>query len=270
MFAIAGQSGKIPVQTQAMEEHPVEGPTVTTALDKAVQTRDLDSLLKTVRNGSPNEQALAFDALNAMDPELAKQSVISNFRNHELGSRLQFLELIDRSLVIDPQTVNSLLRDALDDGDPLIRDYALRALTIRAREQPELLSSSDVPEGHGEAQQLARIHFAALRADTFTLLSFLRNGDAVVQSAALDRLAEYDSTSAIRELTNQFADQTSTNRLQTLDLLIRSPIADQSSVFRVLEQAAHDPDPIIAAHARPVLNKRNTEAATPNAPNVEP
>jgi len=242
---------------------------VVNAVEAAYQGGDLETLRRILKTGSPSGQASAFDSLHALDPQLAVESVVADFRDHELGSRLQSLQLIDRSSTIDSQTVTSILREALLDEDTTVSDYAIGALARRTRTDSVVLVPSDLSGPDGGSQQLARVRLAAINHDLTALKEMMRKEDSVVQSAAFEALAVDDAASAAAELVSVFHDKSSLNRLQTLELLVRTRYTDHQVLMQVLQQASADEDPLVKDYGKRVLDQENLERAqAPSGPNI--
>jgi hypothetical protein len=239
------------------------------AVESAAQNGDLETLRRILKDGPPSEQASAFDLLYALDATLAIESVVADFHNQALGTRLLSLQLIDRSLVIDNETALNVLREALHDRDTVLSDCALDALARRVTPDNRLLLTSDLSGPETQARQLAEVSLAAADQDRASLLDLIRKGDGVVQSLAFETLAAKDPSSAIAELVSAFGDKASMTRVQSLELLIRTPYAERKLLLRVLQQAAADEDPNVKNLASRTLDEENRERAQePGAPNI--
>jgi hypothetical protein len=221
----------------------------------AVQTADApeqwdrETLRTILREGSPSEQMRAFDTLQSFDSKFAVESVVADFHDHQLGSRLQSLQVIDLSPTIDPATVTSLLREALHDQDTAVSDYAILALSRRLQADTQVFSASDLAGPDTQVQQLARLRLAAVSHDDDTLRELIRKGDGAVLSAAFEALVADDTAGAFSELVAGFEDQSSPNRLEILKLLVRTLNTDPQLLKQVMQHATSDEDPVVRDYA---------------------
>ncbi len=205
---------------------------------------------------------------STVDAPVVANQLISDFRTASALNRVQLLEQVDTSPAVDPAAAVALLRDALHDEDPLVREAALRALTVRDTTQAPLLSEADVEGFQGESAELARVHFAARNGDTDSLNDLMRNGDAVVQQGAFDALAATDLPRAVEALLAELRDTTSPYRLQTLQLLAGSSYAHAGEqLLPVLHELAEDTDPLVRAFAVQTLEAKSRETAEIEARN---
>lgn len=227
----------------------------------AAENGDRDTLQKLLRHGSISEQTAAFDALRSSDPVLAADLVASDFRAPESASRLHSLYLIDRSQLMDDQTANAFLREALHDTDTAVSEYALEALARRTQPDHRVFEAGNLGGPDSESKQLALVKLAALDQDSLRLHELLLRGNSAVQSAAFEALAVDDSSQAAAELESVFRDKTALNRMQALDLLVRSSRSSSHVIDRILREAADDADPVIKSYATGILGARAKEAA---------
>jgi hypothetical protein len=193
----AGQSSDAPAQSQ-QQTQPTGSANAAeelTPVAAAVKQGDREALRNMVQNGSPAEQSAAFDALHAIDPQLATDLVVTEFRNADSGSRVQSLTLLDQAGSVDNQTVTTLLREALHDQNAAVGDYALQALTRRVQSDPSVLQPGDLTGPETQTQLLAKIQLATVNHDQSSLRELTQTGDSLVQSVANATLAATDDSS---------------------------------------------------------------------------
>jgi len=218
-------------------------------------------------------QEASAGSLNSINPPEAAsrlEELKSALRDRSSLERVRAVEEIDASNTIDAATAENLLREALDDKDPLVSEAGFRALARRGDERVRLVSESDAEEYPGPTGELAKVRFAALRQDTSDLRELMWNGDAVVQEAAFEALASSDATAAIQALRAELQDPTSLYRLQTLELFVRSPYTNSSATLTpILELASEDHDSLIQERAKQVLAEKRAESRQNHAPVIQ-
>ena len=187
--------------------------------------------------------------------------LIQAFRDRSSLTRVELLEQMDASTAIHPETVISLLRDALNDDDLLVREAALRALIRRDSTQNPVLSEADIAAFQGENAELAKVHMAAKNSDLAMLKDLMQNGDAVVQESAFEALSTNDLPGAVEALQAELRDRQSLYRLQTLELLARSGSTNSpAQLLPILREIAEDPDPLVKDYANQILKEKTVEA----------
>jgi HEAT repeat protein len=135
-------------------------------------------------------QGAAFDALVEQDADSAIGELLATIRDATNPVRWQSLQLLDQSLVGDEATARTALIDALNDVDPLARDYALLALARRA--EPEGMNA--LTQAFHDSDAGTRVAVIDAMGQTEAGLQFLREAlsdpDETVRDAAAARLAE--------------------------------------------------------------------------------
>lgn len=193
------------------------------------------------------------------DAESARlERLVATVRDHASLLRVQALEAIDHTATFEEAAVERVFVEALDDADPLVAEAGLRALLHRGDEQLRLVRESDLLQHPGEASDLVRVRVAAGNQDAAVLRELMRSGSAVVEERAFEALAMLDAPTAVEALRGEFLDTASLHRLQSLELLIRSPYAnDAKTLVPLLETASGDADPLVRARAKEALMGRN-------------
>ncbi len=190
------------------------------------------------------------------------ERLMAMVRDHSSLLRVQALESIDNSATFETEAVDRIFAEALDDADPMVAEAALGALLHRGEEQVRLVRESDLLKHPGEASELVRVRIAARNQDAAALTELMRNGNAAVQASAFEALAMMDAPMAVEALRMEFLDAASLQRLQSLELFLRSPYANTSrALMPVLEAASRDEDPLVRARAKEALREREKAAA---------
>ncbi|HMD98669.1 MAG TPA: HEAT repeat domain-containing protein [Terriglobia bacterium] len=110
--------------------------------------------------------------------------------------------------------------------------------------------------------KLKAIHEANKAGDRDTLRKYLQDADPVVQSAAFDALALQDKDAAISGILASVRSGTDTmTRLQSLQLLDQSGVADESTMVSALHDVLRDSDPSLSAYAIQSLAGRGSADA---------
>jgi hypothetical protein len=192
------------------------------------------------------------------DATAAANRLLLAFRDPSALTRVALLEQVDASPAFDQPAAVSLLQDALHDEDPLVREAALRALTVRDSLVRPVLAEADAASFQGENAELARVHFAAKNEDTATLRELMQNGDAVVQETAFEALAATDAVGAVGALRAELRDTNSLYRLQTLQLLASSAYTSSpNELLPTLRELTQDQDPLVRDYAKGLLRQKN-------------
>jgi hypothetical protein len=211
---------------------------------------------------SPQRSAVA-SSIDPVEASLQVDTLVSKFLDRSSLQRVQTLEEIDASPAIMPETLNSLMLDAMDDHDPLVAEAAVRALLARDDEQVLQVLDRHLKRYPGETMDLGRVRLAARSEDLTALRKLMRNGDALVQERAFEALAAYDTDAAVDLLKKEFEDPQSLYRLQTLELLVRSPYTNSSATLKpILELASRDSDPLIRDRGKQLLSENAAETAS--------
>jgi hypothetical protein len=199
------------------------------------------------------------ETMDVVDSARQLDNLVAQLHNRNSVSRVQALEAIAASLTADNDKVNRVLRDALEDEDPMVEEAALRAL-MRRGEDPGL-TESELQRTLGESSELARVQTAARNQDASSLKELMRNGDAVVQEAAFAELAVQDRNAAVSALKEELFDRDSLYRLQTLELFARSPYANSNAMLMpILEEASRDEDAVVKERAESLLKEKKAES----------
>lgn len=98
---------------------------------------DQSNLRELMRNGDGVVQSAAFEALAASDANIAFGDLIAEFQDTTSLHRQQTLELLVRTPFVDRQLLGGVLQQASSDQDPLIKDFAVRALNQKNREDAQ-------------------------------------------------------------------------------------------------------------------------------------
>jgi HEAT repeats len=88
-------------------------------------------LLNALRSGDAATQARAFQALLKIDPEGAMDALSSAVADGTGQAQLQALQLLDQAGQADPDSVMSVLGQAMNATDDSVKDYAIQALARR-------------------------------------------------------------------------------------------------------------------------------------------
>ena len=188
------------------------------------------------------------------DAPLEANRLLSAFHNRAALDRVALLEEANASPALDPPAATALLREALHDRDPLVREAALRALIGRDTVENPVVSEQDARPFKGREGELARVHFAVKREDHSALRELIESGDAAVQESAFEELAGYDAASAAEVLHAELRDSHSPYRLQTLELLARSSHTNSwDQLLPTLQELSGDQDPLVSAYAQQLL-----------------
>jgi len=210
-----------------------------------------------VRN---EERAASPHAVNASEAASRVEELKSTLRDRSSLKRVQAVEEIDASITLDSATAENLLREAIDDQDARVAEAAFRALVRRSTDQLQLVPESETEKYPGPTGELAKVHFAAFHQDTAALGELMRNGDALVQEAAFEAWASRDTNAAIEGLKAELQDVMSLHRLETLELVIRSPYTNSHvTLMPILELASEDRDPRVQERAKQVLAQIRAE-----------
>jgi hypothetical protein len=105
------------------------------AVEAAAAKGDLDALAKAVQSSDPAVQSQAFEEMSKLNPAAALDALSNVLKSEEPGQRLQALQLLDQSEQADNDAVVSAMGQALNAGDPSIKDYAIQALARRGGTQ---------------------------------------------------------------------------------------------------------------------------------------
>ena len=203
-------------------------------------------------------KAVALDALELNEHAAQLESLRSQLEDHSSLLRVQTMQTLGASITVDAETANAILQDGVEDRDPVVAEAALLAFLLRGDEQMAQVRAMDLSHFSGETRELAEVRLSSLSDDRSTLCELMKNGDAQVQQAAFDALAATDTTQAIDTLTAEFRDTTSLFRLQTLELLLRSPYTNSPAIAgALLEKARRDDDPLVQAFAVKALDEKN-------------
>jgi HEAT repeat protein len=100
-------------------------------IDEAARAGNLDALRHYLQDTDAAVQIAAFEALSARDEHSATEDLLAIIRDTKQLTRGQALRLLDSSPHVDEQTARAALRNATVDPDPLLRQYALKALAVR-------------------------------------------------------------------------------------------------------------------------------------------
>jgi hypothetical protein len=143
-------------------------------------------------------------------------------------------------------------RDSRRDASPVSTE-------ADARTAPDVDAPAE-PDADPQSK-LAGIDAAALSRDGEALRKYLRDGDAAVQTAALDALAKQDKSVAVEGLLSEINDTSQPTRLQALQLLVQSADAGEETVKASLLNALKDSDPSFRAFAVQALSSRGDSDA---------
>jgi len=206
------------------------------------------------------ERAASPHSVNPSEVASRLEELKSTLRDRSSLKRVQAVEEIDASVTIDSATAENLLREAVDDQDARVAEASFRALVRRSTEQLQLVPESEAKKYPGPTGELAKVHFAAIHQDTAALGELMRNGDALVQEAAFEAWASRDTNAAIEGLKAELQDVMSLHRLETLELVIRSPYTNSHvTLMPILELASEDRDPRVQERAKQVLAQIRAE-----------
>ena len=198
-------------------------------VDAAAENGDLTALHNYLRDIDPPVQAAAFRALAARDPASAVQQLVNVATDMSFGSRWSALALLDGSAEADPHLVVSLLYSAQNDPDPLVSDFAAKAMA--ALQQPNL------PEPPGTEGDLL-------------------SSDAAGQTAAFERLSAENPDLALAALIRATRDPRNLAPWHSLQLLDEASSADARTVEAALASALDDPDPLVSDYAFQAMVRR--------------
>lgn len=120
-----------PEQESAETEAQADPEKKLAALYASLQHGDKEALREAMQDSNPTIQASAFEALAAQDREEAIDALLAAVKSDQSATRLQALQLLNQVAQAEERTVLSTLRDALKDGDPTERAYAVQALAGR-------------------------------------------------------------------------------------------------------------------------------------------
>jgi hypothetical protein len=202
------------------------------------------------------------DTGDAAEHAARLDSLLAQVRDTSSLYRVQALAAIDASPAVDAETVRGLLHEMLEDRDPLVAQTALQALLRRGDEELAVIRETDLERFSGETKELAEVHLASSNRDVSALRALMKNGDAVVEQAAFEAFATNDARAAVDALMEDFRDTSSLSRLQTLELMIRSPYTNSAAVLMpVLEAASKDANPLVKATALRAIKERTAGAA---------
>ena len=110
--------------------------------------------------------------------------------------------------------------------------------------------------------KLRAVEAASKAGDRDALRKYLQDGDPAVQSAAFDALALQDKDAAVSGILASVRNNTDTMlRLQSLQLLDQSGVADESTMISVLRDVLRDSDPSLSAYAIQSLAGRGSADA---------
>ena len=107
-----------------------------------------------------------------------------------------------------------------------------------------------------EELELAAIQAAASSGDVNALRSYLGNADIAVQTAAFDALAAQDTAQAVKDLLDVVNDTSAPGRVQALQMLDATPLADDQTVMNNLRGATGGPDTAMSTYAADALARR--------------
>jgi hypothetical protein len=122
-------------------------------------------------------------------------------------------------------------------------------------------AATTAPDAAEQEDRLAAIEAAAASGDVEAIRNGLQDVDPAVQAMAFQLLAEEAPATAVDDLLAGIQDASQPTRLQSLQLLVQSPMADDQTVMAVLGDALKDPDPAFVAFAVQTLAGLSTEDA---------
>lgn len=193
--------------------------------------------------------------------EELQQEVFVDFSNVSLCDGLEsLLSHVDHAIVDNasrhgitrPTLVVIFSRGPTARQDLIVSKGALKATNPLAAEA--LQGSAIVEEAEAEGQtdqqkQLGALQSAATQGDEETLRKAILDPDPLVQGTALEALAQKDRQGAIDILLSAAKSDQSGQRLEALQRLDQSGLADQATVLPLLREALGDQDPSIRGYA---------------------
>jgi HEAT repeat protein len=153
-------------------------------IEASAKDGDLEALRNGLQDSDPVIQAAAFEALAAQDQDAAVESLLAAIKDTNQPSRLQALQMLDTSPEADSQTVLAVLRDALQDPDPLFRAHAVQALAGRGDADAMDALSEAFHGADPSTRVLVLEGVAQSEAGLLLLPEALSDSDETVRSAA--------------------------------------------------------------------------------------
>ena len=175
---------------------------------------------------------------------LASTQARETREHRDAAEQPQQEQLANQVAEADQQSLTAAAPDGLKDVDSSADTGAVRS-----------------PAQNADAIGLEDIEAAAASGDREALTKYMQDADAAVQAAAFDALAAHDHPAALESLVAEIKDVSQPFGLQALQLLTRSPQADEQLVMTTLVDALNGADASFTAYAAKALAERGTPEA---------
>ena len=142
------------------DETPELTETKLAGIAAAAERGDRLALRDYLRDYDAAVQSAAFEELSALDPVGAVLDLMALIKDKTYLCRVQAVQLLVESPIVDDRLQLSVLRSSVTDSDPSVSEYAAQALADRTQtgssaptQDPSGSSGEDDPDGNGGQAQ---------------------------------------------------------------------------------------------------------------------